>query len=86
MKSSITILALHFICCPSGQMDMERARLPVSVTLGALIFLAFFNSIFLKFIQKGKPKWTNQQWATEVVCDAYACMRLSTQGGVRWGL
>lgn len=37
MKSPITILSLHFIYCPSGQMDMERARLPVSLTFSAFL-------------------------------------------------
>lgn len=37
MKSPITILSLHFIYCPSSQMDMERARLPVSLTFSAFL-------------------------------------------------
>lgn len=56
MRSSFTILSLHFIYCLSGQMDMERASLPIGVTFSAQIS-NFFNSIcFSKSVQNKKKK------------------------------
>lgn len=47
MKSSITNLSGHFIYCPNGQMDMERAGLPVAVTFSAFVifFFPFFSAL-----------------------------------------